>query len=132
MEGFAGAVKMCSSESVHWQHPDVRAIPKWPGPSPALMVRGEGEREGSCWHMWAEKFQKNFGILALPMPEEHHWSAFLGPASVALEWSERQGIEKGQRGFSYLPPWCTQLDLLLKGITMLCESESHSVMTNSI
>ena len=57
LEGFAGAVKMCSSESVHWQHPDVRAIPKWPGPSPALLVRGEGEREGSCWHMWAEKFQ---------------------------------------------------------------------------
>ena len=44
------------------------------------------------------------GLKNSKVPEEHHWSACLGPASVTLEWSERQGIEKGQRGFSYLPP----------------------------
>lgn len=35
LEGFA-VQSMGPSTSAYWQHLDVRAVPKWPGHSPAL------------------------------------------------------------------------------------------------
>lgn len=65
LEGFA-VQSVGPSTSAYWQHLDVRAVPKWPGHSPALLLGGGGEGEGSCWCMWAEEFQGSGPPLECP------------------------------------------------------------------